>query len=316
MSLDRRLRTPLTVGLLALTATFGLSGCVPTVEDDGKDSEQGQESSAPESTEATQAESQPSESESSEASEDASDDASEDASDDASEDSSDDASDDASKDSKDAAPAGDGKMVSATELSGEPISVVEGEGGGTVEVPEHDEPLVVVFENKSDEEFSYIYGSADPGQSLEGADAGETVTFLLDPYGYSGGLESTTKKWTMEADDGEAYKISFYPMDSIPTVKDGEGAEAEGYGIFRLNLEDDGYFAVKHDGESNFIVEGESPEDNGATSQLAFNEIGQIDGGLEVEDGEYIITVNADGEWSFSPITEDDYEKNYEPVED
>ena len=66
-----------------------------------------------------------------------------------------------------------------------------------------------------------------------------------------------------------------------------------------FNLEDDGDYAVKHDGESNFIVHGESPEDNGETSQLAFNEIGAIDGGLEVEDGEYIITVDADdGSWT------------------
>ena len=207
-------------------------------------------------------------------------------------------------------------MVDATKLSGKPIAVVEGEGDGTVEIPEHDEPLVVVFENTSEEEFSYLYGTADPGQTLEGAETGETVIFLLDPYGYNGGLDSNTKKWKMEGDSSDTFKISFYPLDSVPEVKDGQGTEAEGTGIFRWNLEDDGYYAVKHDGESNFIVHGESPEDNGETSQLAFNEIGAIDGGLEVEDGEYIITVDADGKWSFSPITEDDYEKNYEPVED
>ncbi|WP_144790238.1 hypothetical protein [Kocuria palustris] len=307
MSVDRRLRTPLTVGLLAVTATFGLVGCVPTVEEDSGGSGQNEEAAAPETPQETQAEEQPAEESSSDESSASSDDSSS---------ASEESSDDASEDSGGAAPAGGGRMADATALSGDPIEVVEGEGGGTVDVPEHDEPLVVVFENKSDEEFSYIYGTADPGQSLEGADSGETVTFLLDPYGYSGGLESTTRKWTMEADEGEAYKISFYPMDSIPTVADGEGAEAEGYGLFRLNLEDDGYFAVKHDGESNFIVEGESPEDTGNTSQLAFNEIGKIDGGLEVEDGEYIITVNADGKWSFSPISEEDYESDYEPVEE
>ena len=310
MSLDRHLRTPLTVGLLALTATFGLSGCVPTVEDDSSDSGQAEETEAAPSEE-TQAEQAPSE----EASEESSDDASEETSDDASDEAPEDASEDASsKDSEDAAPAGD--MVDATKLSGDPISVVEGEGDGTVEIPEHNDPLVVVFENTSEEEFSYLYGTADPGQMLEGTETGETVIFLLDPYGYNGGLDSNTKKWKMEGDSSDTFKISFYPLDSVPEVKDGQGAEAEGTGIFRWNLEDDGYYAVKHDGESNFIVHGESPEDDGSTSQLAFNEIGAIDGGLEVEDGEYIITVDADGNWSFAPITEDDYEKNYEPVED
>ena len=314
MSLDRHLRTPLTVGLLALTATFGLSGCVPTVEDDSSDSGQAEEAEAA-SSEETQAEQAPSEEAQEESSDDASGESSDDTSDQASEESSSEPSEeDSSKDSEDAAPAGD--MVDASELSGDPISVVEGEGDGTVEIPEHDDPLVVVFENTSEEEFSYLYGTADPGQMLEGTEAGETVIFLLDPYGYNGGLDSHTKKWKMEGDSSDTFKISFYPLDSVPEVKDGQGAEAEGTGIFRWNLEDDGYYAVKHDGESNFIVHGESPEDNGETSQLAFNEIGAIDGGLEVEDGEYIITVDADGKWSFSPITEEDYEKNYEPVEE
>ena len=318
MSLDRHLRTPLTVGLLALTGVIGLSGCVPTVEDASSDSGQSEETEAASSEETqaeeTQAEETPSEEASDDASEEASEEASEKPSEGASEDTSEKPSGDASSKSKDAAPAGD--LVDASKLSGEPIEVVEGEGDGTVEIPEHDEPLVVVFENTSKDEFSYLYGTADPGQSLDGAETGETVIFLLDPYGYNGGLDSNTKKWKMEGDASDTFKMSFYPLDSIPEVKDGQGSEAEGTGIFRWNLEDDGYYAVKHDGESNFIVHGESPEDNGETSQLAFNEIGAIDGGLEVEDGEYIITVDADGKWSFSPITEEDYEKNYEPVEE
>ena len=55
MSLDRHLRTPLTVGLLALTGVIGLSGCVPTVEDDSSDSGQSEETEAA-SSEETQAE--------------------------------------------------------------------------------------------------------------------------------------------------------------------------------------------------------------------------------------------------------------------
>ena len=215
MSLDRHIRTPLTVGLLALTGVIGLSGCVPTVEDDSSDSGQSEETEAASSEETqaeeTQAEETPSEEASDDASEEASDDASEEASEEASEKPSEDASEDASEKpsgdasskSEDAAPAGD--LVDASKLSGEPIEVVEGEGDGTVEIPEHDEPLVVVFENTSKDEFSYLYGTADPGQSLDGAETGETVIFLLDPYGYNGGLDSNTKKWKMEGDASDTF---------------------------------------------------------------------------------------------------------------
>lgn len=313
MSLDRHLRTPLTVGLLALTGVIGLSGCVPTVEDDSSDSGQSEETEAA-SSEETQAEETPSEEASDDASEEASEEASEKPSEDASEDTSEKPSGDASSKSKDAAPAGD--LVDASKLSGEPIEVVEGEGDGTVEIPEHDEPLVVVFENTSEDEYSYVYGSADKGQTLSGVETGESATFLLDPYGSSGGLASNTSSWDMEAEEGDTYTLSFYEMDALPEAGDGDTIEADGSGVFRWNSEEDAYMGVEHDGESNFIVHGESPEDNGETSQLAFNEIGAIDGGLEVEDGEYIITVDADGKWSFSPITEEDYEKNYEPVEE
>ena len=313
MSLDRHLRTPLTVGLLALTGVFGLSGCVPTVEDDSTDSGQTEETEAA-SSEETQAEETPSEEASEESSEEASEEPSEEASEEdseepseePSEDSSDKPSSDSSSKSEDAAPAGD--LVDASKLSGEPLEVVEGEGDGTVEIPEHDEPLVVVFENTSEDEFSYLYGTADPGQTLEGAETGETVIFLLDPYGYNGGLDSNTKKWKMEGDSSDTFKISFYPLDSVPEVKDGQGSQAEGTGIFRWNLEDDGYYAVKHDGESNFIVHGESPTDDGSGTQYVFNEIGAVEGGLEIEDGEYIIAVDADGHWSFTPMTEEEYE--------
>ena len=322
MSTNRTLRTPLTVGMLAVTAAFGLSACVPTEEPAVE--ETGATQPAETETEQSAETERPSE-ESSDSGQDSSEAPSEDADDSAAStdakgaptDGDDaEASGKATEDSDSSDSKASGDTVDAGAMNGEPIEVIEGEGGGTVEIPEHDEPLVVVFENTSKDEFSYLYGTADPGQSLDGAETGETVIFLLDPYGYNGGLDSNTKKWKMEGDASDTFKMSFYPLDSIPEVKDGQGSEAEGTGIFRWNLEDDGYYAVKHDGESNFIVHGESPEDNGETSQLAFNEIGAIDGGLEVEDGEYIITVDADGKWSFSPITEEDYEKNYEPVEE
>ena len=310
MSLDRHLRTPLTVGLLALTGVIGLSGCVPTVEDDSSDSGQSEETEAASSEETqaeeTQAEETPSEEASDDASEEASEEASEKPSEDASEDASEKPSGDASSKSEDAAPAGD--LVDASKLSGEPIEVVEGEGDGTVEIPEHDEPLVVVFENTSKDEFSYLYGSADKGQTLSGVETGESATFLLDPYGSSGGLASNTSSWDMEAEEGDSYTLSFYEMDALPEAGDGDTIEAEGSGVFRWNSEEDAYMGVEHDGESNFIVHGESPTDDGTGTQYVFNEIGAVTGGLEIEEGEYIIAVDADGKWSFTPMTEEEYE--------
>ena len=311
MSTNRTLRTPLTVGMLAVTAAFGLSACVPTEEP------------AVEETEATQpaaeteqpAESQRPSEDSADSGQDSSEAPSEEADDSAPATDSkgapaegDDASGEATEDSGSSDEKASGGTVDAGAMNGEPLEVIEGEGGGTVEIPEHDEPLVVVFENTSDDEFTYIYGDADKGQMLDGADSGESSTFRLDPYGSSGGLASKTTEWDMQADAGETYTISFYEMDAIPEATAGDTVEAEGSGLVRWNSDDDAYMAVKHDGESNFIVHGESPTDDGSGTQYVFNEIGAVEGGLEIEDGEYIIAVDADGTWSFTPMTEEEYE--------
>ena len=314
MSTNRTLRTPLTVGMLAVTAAFGLSACVPTQEPTVEETEATQ----PAETETEQsAETERPSEESSDSGQDSSEAPSEDADDDATSTDAkgaptdgDDAesSGKATEDSESSDSKASGDTVDAGAMNGEPIEVVEGEGGGSVEIPEHDEPLVVVFENTSDDEFTYIYGEADKGQMLDGADSGESTTFLLDPYGTSGGLASNTSEWDMQADDGETYTISFYEMDAIPEATAGDTVEADGSGLVRWNSEDDAYMGVKHDGESNFIVHGESPTDDGSGTQYVFNEIGAVEGGLEIEDGEYIIAVDADGHWSFTPMTEDEYE--------
>ena len=314
MSTNRTLRTPLTVGMLAVTAAFGLSACVPTEEPAVEETEATQ----PAETETEQsAETERPSEESSDSGQDSSEAPSEDADDSA-----------ASTDAKGAPTDGDdaeasgkatedsdspdskasGDTVDAGAMNGEPIEVIEGEGGGTVEIPEHDEPLVVVFENTSEDEYSYVYGSADKGQTLSGVETGESATFLLDPYGSSGGLASNTSSWDMEAEEGDSYTLSFYEMDALPEAGDGDTIEAEGSGVFRWNSEEDAYMGVEHDGESNFIVHGESPTDDGTGTQYVFNEIGAVTGGLEIEEGEYIIAVDADGKWSFTPMTEEEYE--------
>ncbi|WP_061711037.1 hypothetical protein [Kocuria palustris] len=304
MSTNRTLRTPLTVGMLAVTAAFGLSACVPTEEPAVEETEATQ----PAETETEQsAETERPSEESSDSGQDSSEAPSEDTDDSA-------ASTDAKasgkategSDSSDSKASGD--TVDAGAMNGEPIEVIEGEGGGTVEIPEHDEPLVVVFENTSEDEYSYVYGSADKGQTLSGVEAGESATFLLDPYGSSGGLASNTSSWDMEAEEGDTYTLSFYEMDALPEAGDGDTIEAEGSGVFRWNSEEDAYMGVEHDGESNFIVHGESPMDDGTGTQYVFNEIGAVTGGLEIEEGEYIIAVDADGKWSFTPMTEGEYE--------
>ena len=311
MSTNRTLRTPLTVGMLAVTAAFGLSACVPTSEPAVEETEATQpaaETEQPAETQAPSEDSTDSDRDSSETpSEDADDDASTDAKG-APTDEDSEASGEATEDSDSSGSAATGDTVDAGAMNGEPLEVIEGEGGGTVKIPEHDEPLVVVFENTSDEEYTYIYGEADKGQMLDGADSGESSTFLLDPYGMNGGLDSNTSEWDMQAEDGETYTISFYEMDAIPEATAGDTVESEGSGLVRWNSEDDAFMAVEHDGESNFIVHGESPEDDGSGTQYVFNEIGAVTGGLEIEDGEYIIAVEADGNWSFTPMTEEEYE--------
>lgn len=307
MNLDRHLRTPLTVGLLAVTATFGLAGCVPAVDDSGDDSKPAVEETtqAPEPTEESTPDEESTPEEEPTPEEET---PSEEGTPDEESSPTEEPDDDATESSEKSTSASSAGTVDAAALSGEPLEVVTGKGGDTVEVPDHDDPLVVVFENTTDSEHGYMYGTAKPGQSLDGADAGESIMMLLDPYSPNGGLASSTKAWDIEGEGNETFSISFYPLDAVPTAKDGETIEAEGPGIFRWSLEDDAYMAVEHDGESNFIVKGEAPKDSGEYAQLAFNEIGALKGGLEVEDGEYLITVEADGNWSFAPITEEEYE--------
>lgn len=299
MSTNRTLRTPLTLGMVAVTAAFGLSACVPTAEPEPTGEETTQQSPTEEpATEAAATETPATETSTAEPTDESTEESAE-------------PTEGASSDAKGAPSGGaaaSGDTVDAAQMEGEPIEVVQGKGGDTVEVPEHDEPIVVVFENTSSDEFSHLYGTADDGQTLPGVETGQTNVVLVDPYEVGGGLSNETASWDIEGDAEETFEISFYELDAVPEAGAGDTIGADGFGLVHWSADEDAYLGVDFQGDGNFIVRGETTEDTGQGTQHVFNEIGSGQGGMEVGEGEYIIVVEADGEWSFEPMTEEEYD--------
>lgn len=282
MTKNLSLRTPLTVGLLAVTATFGLAGCVPTG------------GSQPAPTETTQ--SQPSQTETTQPTQTP--DSTSSATPSGSGDKTGTSSASPKSTSSSAASTGD---VDTTQLKGEPISTVKGKGGDTVEVPEHDGPIVVVLENTSSSKYTYLYAKADHGGILSGVDTGQQSINFVDPYTpYN---PTNTKSYEIQGDSSESFTMSFYDVDSLPTAGPDQTITGDGFGAFKWEGDEDVTVKASHDGGGNFIVHGEDTEDGGQGTQYTFNEIGAGYGYLDVDAGEYYIVVEADSGWSFEPST-------------
>lgn len=179
-------------------------------------------------------------------------------------------------------------------MEGDPIEVIQGKGGDTVRVPEHDEPIVAVLENTSDEQHTHLYGTSEDGEVLPGADTGQTDVVLVDPYDMNGGLSNETTSWDMEGDPEESFAISFYDLDAIPGAGIGDTIGADGFGVVRWCSDEDAHLGVDFQGDGNFIVRDETTEDTGQGTQSVFNEIGSGQGGLEIGEGEHLIVVGAD----------------------
>lgn len=289
MTKNYSLRTPLTIGVLAFTATFGLAGCVPSGNDGGGEAtteettqSQPAETAEPEPTETEQSQ-EPTQSPSS-------------ASPAATGDKTGTSTPTPANTGGSAATTGD---VDTTELEGEPISTVEGKGGDTVEVPEHDGPILVVFENTSSSQYSYLYGTADHGEVLSGVDTGQRSINFVDPYTpYS---PTNTKSYEIEGDSDYTFTMSFYEVDALPTAGPDQTITGEGYGAFKWDGDEDVTVKASHDGDGNFIVHGEDTQEGGQGTQYTFNEIGAGYGYLDIDAGEYYIVVEADAGWSFEP---------------
>ncbi|MDO5619184.1 hypothetical protein [Kocuria sp.] len=285
MTKNYSLRTPLTVGVLALTASFGLAGCVPT----------GNGGSDPQTTETTQTQTaEPTTQEPTATAESTT--TTEPATSSPSADKTATGSPSPTSGGGGVATSGD---VDTTELAGDPISTVTGKGGDTVDVPEHDGPIVVVFENTSAGQYTYIYATADHGGVLSGVDTGETSVNFVDPY--SSYRQTNTKSYTVEGDSDETFTMSFYEVDALPTAGPDESITGEGFGVFKWEGDEDVTVKASHEGSGNFIVRGEDTQPGGQGTQYTFNEIGSGYGYLDIGAGEYYVVVEADGAWSFEP---------------
>lgn len=285
MTKNYSLRTPLTVGLLAVTATFGLAGCVPTGNDGGEDTpspETTQTEEATQTQEATQSAEPTTETTSSPSSDKT-------------------GSTSTPRPTNTGGTTTTGGDVDTTQLSGDPISEVEGVGGDTVEVPEHDGPIVVVFENTSSSDYSYMYGTADHGGVLSGVDTGQTSINFVDEY--SSYSQTNTKSYEIEGDSDESFKMSFYEVDALPTAGPGDTITGDGFGAFKWEGDEDATVKASHEGDGNFIVHGEDTQPGGGGTQYTFNEIGSGYGYLDIDSGEYFIVVEADSTWTFEPST-------------
>lgn len=201
------------------------------------------------------------------------------------------------------------EMIDATELTGEPLAVEEGEGDGTVVVPEHDGPLVVEFENTSENPTTFVSGESDTGQLLDGPSTGESLITLLDPFPYEGDPQEISSEIEITTMGPTPYRVSFYPLDSVPVVADGQGVEATGPGIFRWQLEHENHYELAIDDDTGYAATAWGLDSDELETLLP----SVSGGGEEVPAGEYLVSVEHEPEqsWSYTPITDEVFESDF-----
>lgn len=209
-------------------------------------------------------------------------------------------------------------LINARHLSGEPIEVIEGEhstdDGSLLQIPEHDEPLVVVFEvlDRSSpidhlKGMPFNGGPYTPEVSPE-----RPEIFLLDPYGSDG----WTEQWSLSGTEN-SYRISFYPLDSLPVVTDDDSVGASGPGLYRLELEDDAYLKADRGDTEYFEIETEPTSADDGSTRMAdifhwfdFTQPEHVS--FEIAADEYLMDVGASGPWSIESLSEDEFDSDGE----
>lgn len=148
------------------------------------------------------------------------------------------------------------------------------------------------------EEMLEISVAAEPGWEEVGlygvgdVDPGETATESTEPFAFD---EPATVQYRIVDAEWE-YDVIAVVEEIDDQSFDGSGAEV------RQDIQIEGGLTVieaTHDGESNFQV---SLEDDSDFGENFINEIGEFDGAQAnlVDEGEYILDVNADGNWDIT----------------
>lgn len=196
--------------------------------------------------------------------------------------------------------------AAAVELQGEPVETFT-QDDGDIELPYpdgEDGPLLVTMESTG-EGYAYLDAvRADGSESVVGGAAGNEVAMELlnaDSYERDNPIETVRA-----AEDDMDFELKIYRMDQIPEV-DGN-VVGDGPGVFRLGVDDGSqWYKMSHNGSSNFIVYAMNDYGDGTyeTPELASNEIGRTVVYTEYGEGDWIVTVDADGQWGFEESTED-----------
>lgn len=196
--------------------------------------------------------------------------------------------------------------AASVELQGDPVETfTQDDGDIDLPYPDGEDAPVLVTMESTGEGYAYLDAvHADGSESVIGGASGNEVAMELlnaDSYERDNPIETVRA-----AEDDMDFELKVYTMEQVPEV-DGNVA-GDGPGVFRLSVEDASqWYKMSHNGSSNFIVYAMNDYGDGTydTPELASNEIGRTVVYTEYGEGDWVVTVDADGRWGFEESTED-----------
>lgn len=196
--------------------------------------------------------------------------------------------------------------AASVQLQGDPAETfTQDDGDIDLPYPDGEDAPVLVTMQSTGEGYAYLDAvRADGSETVVGGASGNEIAMDLlnaDSYERDNPIETVRA-----AEDDMDFELKVYRMDQVPEV-DGNVA-GDGPGVFRLSVDDSSqWYRMSHNGSSNFIVYAMNDYGDGTYDipELASNEIGRTVVYTEYGEGDWVVTVDADGRWGFEESTED-----------
>lgn len=195
---------------------------------------------------------------------------------------------------------GEGALVSAEGTF--PETVLDEKASAAIRVPEHDEPLLVVWSNLSPRDSGTFFLT---GYDRHGGDITEALSIVRD--GRTGMRlidlgpgESRTRMLYPKGNRGVSWRVRVFPLSALPEAERGERLAGNGPAALRLPAGKAGGYRLSVKGEGVPRIEVYDAGDLDLSTQFEYG-TAPVDLDVTVGAGEQIIQVDADAEWLLEP---------------
>lgn len=180
--------------------------------------------------------------------------------------------------------------------------VLEEKSSDAVRIPDHDEPLLVVWSNSSPKDngtfflTGYDRSGGDITDSLSIVRDGQTGMQLID----LGSGDPRTRVLYPKGNQGVSWRVAVFPLSAVPEAPRGERLTGNGPAALRLPAGKAGEYRLTVKDEGVPTIEVYDADDLDLWTQFDYG-TAPVDLDVSVGAGEQIIQVNAESEWLLEP---------------